>query len=312
MKVCAGIILYDPDVERLKLSLEAVRTQVDRVVFVNNASGNASNNADGLRELFSDSQYVWISNEENLGIAKALNQLVEFADSNGYEWILTLDQDSICEDGMVQKMLAIVEAEERAVIETGESAVVETEENAFAEGKKIAMVAPFIVDRGVTDKDEKSGKPVPDSEDIKFCITSGCLTRVEAIVDTGGFNEWLFVYDVDREICIRLLRRGYRLVRVNNTKLYHEHGTKTVYRRLLWKRVVYHNYSPFSVYYMTRNLVFMLRKYGSEYAPRPFFRWVRLFFAFCVKFIFESDRIQRLKAYVKGLRDGFSVKISES
>jgi len=279
LKVCAGIVLYNPDVDRLRLSVEAVRAQVDRLIFVDNASGNI----DELQNIFGDEQYVWIRNEENLGIAKALNQLVEYADMNGYQWILTLDQDSICDDNMVQRLVAA------------------------AEDEGIAMAAPRIIDR------DKVYLIINDSdmvvENIEFCITSGCLTNVKAILDIGGFNEWLFVYEVDREICLRLLRCGYRLVSVINARLFHEHGIKTVYRKILWKKVVYHNYSPFSVYYMTRNLVYMLRKYGVEYAPRLFLRWIRLFFAFCVKFIFEPDRIQRLKAYVKGLKDGFAVKI---
>ena len=282
MKVCAGIVLYNPDVERLKLCVEAVRGQVDQLIFVDNASADI----DELQKQFDYDKCVWIKNEENLGIAKALNQLIDFADKNDYPWILTLDQDSICEDGMVQKMLASQPLDEES-------------------NKAIGMISPSIIDRGTSEVvDKPSDKPPSDIEDVSFCITSGCLTNVKAILDIGGFNEWLFIYDVDREICIRLLRRGYRIVRVNNTKLYHEHGLKTVYRRFLWKKIVYRNYTPFSVYYMTRNLVYMLKKYGKEYSPHPFLRWVRLYFAFCVKFIFESDRMQRLKAFRRGIRDG--------
>jgi len=282
LKIFAGIVLYNPDVERLNLCVEAVRGQVDRVVFVDNASANI----DEVLKMYDGEPFFWIKNDDNLGIAKALNQLVEFADNNGYDWVLTLDQDSICEDGLVRKMSAIVE------------------------GEGIAIVTPVIVDRDMPDVDVSTDNQLQDAEDVKFCITSGCLTNVRAILDIGGFNEWLFIYDVDREICLRLLRRGYRLVRANNTRLYHEHGTKTVYRRILWKKVVYHNYSPISVYYMTRNLVYMLRKYGDEYTPRPFFRWVRLFFAFCVKFVFEPDRIQRLKAFTRGIREGLGAKLN--
>jgi len=288
MKVCAGIVLYDPDVERLKLCVEAVRGQVERLVFVDNASADI----DELQRLFSDEKYVWIKNKENLGIAKALNQLVDFADKNDYSWILTLDQDGICEDGMVQKLLV-------------------TQMPGEGGNKEIAMVSPLVIDRGDQETEKPSNKPSADAEDVRFCITSGCLTNVKAIMEIGGFNEWLFIYDVDREICIRLLQRGYRLVRVNNTLLYHEHGMKTVYRRFLWKKVVYRNYSPFSVYYMTRNLVYMLRKYGKEYSPHPCLRWVRLYFAFCVKFIFESDRMQRLNSFARGLRDGRAADVRE-
>jgi len=282
MKVCAGIVLYNPDVVRLKESIDRIRPQVTQLVFVD----NASDNIEELQGSFADDKYVWIKNDSNLGIAKALNQLVEFSDKNGYQWILTLDQDSICGDDLVYKLL------DNAIIE-----------------EKTALASPLILDRGIVADKINTDDPYVKNEEVKMCITSGCLTNVKAIIDIGGFNEWLFIYDVDREICIRLLRAGYRLIRVNSARLYHEHGLKTVSRRFLLKKVVYRNYTPFSVYYMTRNLVYMLRKYGSEYSPRPFFRWVRLYFAFCVKFIFEPDRIQRLKAFRKGLRDGYATNI---
>jgi len=290
MKICAGIVLYNPDAGRLKKSIDAISPQVDQLVFID----NASDNIEKLQKEFDDDGFVWIKNEINKGIATALNQLAEFAKNNEYEWILTLDQDSICQESFVKKLI---------------EAVPENENDAG--GKKIAMAGPLIIDRGIADSDVRKDKPMPDSEEVKLCITSGCLTNVKAIQDIGGFNDWLFVYDVDREICIRLLRGGYRLIRVNTTSLCHEHGLKTVTKKVLWKNVVYRNYTPASVYYMTRNLVYMLRKYGKEYAPSPFLRWIRLYIAFGVKFICEPDRIQRLKAFSKGIKDGLAVNINE-
>ena len=289
MKVCAGIVLYNPDVERLKRNINAIKPQVDLLVFVDNASGNV----DEVENSFLGDRYVWIKNEENLGISGALNQLIEYADNNGYEWILTLDQDSICGENFVEKLLAVA-----------------------VEDSKTAMVGPLIIDRGIADRGTfdaglSSENPLPDSEDVKLIITSGALTNVEAVLDVGGFNNWLFIDEVDREICLRLLRKGYRLVRVNTIELNHEYGLKTVTRRVLWKKTVYRNYTPFRVYYQNRNLVYMMRKYGREYTPRLVYRWVRLFFAFFVKFINEPDRIPRLKAFSKGIKDGFAVDIKE-
>jgi len=281
MKVCAGIVLYDPDIERLALCIKAIRHQVDLLIIVDNASGNVTD----VSSKFNDEKYIWIKNNSNLGIAAALNQIINYAEKNNYEWVLTLDQDSICEDGLVQKLTAAVKDD------------------------KIAMVAPQIIDRGISEAELKDTKPLPETESTKMCITSGCLTNVKAVLETGGFNEWLFIYEVDREICIRLLRMGYKLVRVNTTKLFHEHGTKTVNRKFIWKKVTYRNYSPTAVYYQTRNLVFMLRKYGKERSSCPVLRWIRLYLAFSVKFICEPERAKRFKAFTTGIKDGISVDI---
>jgi len=282
MKVCAGIVLYNPDIKRLKECIDAVLPQVERLVLVD----NASDNIDKLQSTFNNDDFVWIKNNENLGIAAALNQLTEFARKNDYKWILTLDQDSVCEQNLVSKLTA-----------------------AAAETDNTAMVAPFIIDRGIPETGKKKNKPAQETEDVSFCITSGCLTNTDAVTDVGGFNEWLFIYDVDREICIRLLRKGYRIIRVNGAKLFHEHGLKTVSRRFLWKKITYRNYAPVSVYYMTRNLVYMLRKYGREYAPSPLKRKIRMYIAFYIKFIFEPNRVSRLKAFKNGIREGKAVSL---
>ena len=270
--------------------VNAVKDQVDLLVFVDNASANI----DEVQSALSSDRFIWIKNDINLGIARALNQLMEFADTNGYEWILTLDQDGICCDDYVEKLFAVFS-------------------NGADNCSNIAMIAPLIIDRGEIGSEisgvTPAGEPLPETEDVSFCITSGSLTNVKAVLAIGGFNDWLFIDEVDREICLRLLQHGYRLVRVNTVELCHEHGLKTITRKFLWKKVVYHNYTPFRVYYQTRNLVYMLRKYGSAYYPHPHKRWFRLFFAFCVKFVNEPDRIQRLKAFMKGLRDGMKAKI---
>ncbi|MCL2627448.1 MAG: glycosyltransferase family 2 protein [Oscillospiraceae bacterium] len=282
--VCAGVVLYNPSIERLKGSIDAVRPQVDRLVFVD----NASENVDELQKLLDPERDVLIKNEANLGIAKALNQLVEFADTNSYEWILTLDQDSICAGDHVEKLLTTA-----------------TTDN------KIAMAAPLIIDRGIVDVDNSPKEGFPDTEDVKWCITSGNLTNVKAVLGTGGFNEWLFIDEVDLEMSLRLLREGYRLVRVNTAVLNHEYGLKTIRRRFLWRVVTYRNYAPIRVYYQHRNIVYMLRKYGREYVPSPFVRWVKLFTAFTMKFIFEPERFKRLSAFTRGIAAGLVVNIKE-
>ena len=48
-----------------------------------------------------------IFNEENLGIATALNIGVKEGLRQGYNWILTMDQDSKCSKDIVEKMFEV-------------------------------------------------------------------------------------------------------------------------------------------------------------------------------------------------------------
>ena len=89
----AGIVLYNPDTERLKENIEAILPQVDQIIVVDNGSSNVDEICELLNK-YEQIKFIW--NEENYGIAKALNQLLYFAYKNDVEWILTIDQDSVC------------------------------------------------------------------------------------------------------------------------------------------------------------------------------------------------------------------------
>jgi rhamnosyltransferase len=279
MRVCAGIVLHNPDAERLRQNIGAVQPQVDLLVLIDNASGGI----DRLQAELGGIRCEWIKNDINRGVAGALNQLVRYAEQNGYDWVLTLDQDSICGEGLVQKL-----------------------SDAALEHDNTAMVSPRIVERGTV---HPPGEALSGIEEVPVCITSGCLTNVGAVLNTGGFDERLFIDHVDHDMCIRLRHNGYRVIRVNTAVLLQEYGQEHVRRRLFLKTVEYHNYTPSRVYYQTRNMLFMVRKYGKDFKPYPLLHFFRPVAVFAVKFVFEPARIRRLAAFTKGYMAGLCMKV---
>jgi len=300
MNICAGIVLYNPEIERLKQNVEAILPQVDFIIFADNASINA----DELHTIFDNDKIKWINNDKNNGVAGALNQLVKYADDSGYKWILTLDQDSVCDTSLVGELKA-----------------------AIGKYDNVAMSSPRVIDRKLDLPEDSAQTPrettaqrettvqreteplLPAIESIDMCITSGCLTNVKAVLEAGGFNERLFIDQVDHDMCLRLKRQGYTLLRVNSTVLIQEFGQKAVRRRFLWKTVLYHHHSPYRVYYQTRNMLFMVRKYGLEFTQHPRLYYWRLFVSFFIKFIYEPQRFSRLAAFIRGYIAGLFIKI---
>ena len=49
--------------------------------------------------------WKFVFNSENLGIAKALNQGIEIAIKEKFEWVITMDNDSIATENMIDNML---------------------------------------------------------------------------------------------------------------------------------------------------------------------------------------------------------------
>jgi len=287
LNVCAGVILYNPNIDRLTKNIDAIKPQVGKLILVDNGSDNIDKVQDVFAD-FADNEISWIKNTENKGVSGALNQLIEFADKNGFEWILTLDDDSVCGENMVAELLTAIQLYDN-----------------------IAIVSPRIIDRDASVGKSSADKPAGDHEEINMCITAGSLTNIKAVLEAGGYDERLFIDHVDHDMCLRLKRRGYRIIKVSTAVIYQEFGKEALRRRFLWKIYTQRGYTPFRVYYQTRNSLYMVRKYGGEFDSRPRYFYAYLIFAFFARFIYEPKRISRLKAFVTGYFAGLRMRTND-
>lgn len=248
VRYAAGIVLYKPDMDRLKESIDAVFPQVQSVYCFNNGVEDM-NAVEALVSSYSN--VLLIGEGENLGIATALNKLIEQADNDNIEWLLTLDQDSVVSAGMVTALASLTNKED------------------------VAIICPQIED--VRRKNEKTVQISDTVEDVNFCITSGSLMNVKKTIEVGGFDDYLFIGLVDDEICYRVRLNGYRILRNNAVVLNHELGNLTpskhermwlklgtafqseIIKKLSYKREV----SPMRLYYATRNMIYLKRRYKN-------------------------------------------------
>lgn len=88
VRILAGIVLYNPDIGRLIENYNAIVNQVDDVLIIDNGSDNYND----IDNYFNDKKVQIIRNYNNLGIATALSQIMEYASSNEFDWVLTLDR----------------------------------------------------------------------------------------------------------------------------------------------------------------------------------------------------------------------------
>lgn len=279
-KVCAGIVLYEPDYDRLLENISSVSKQTEHIYLVDNGSSNIET----IRFSLSNKDNITlIENSNNFGIAKALNQLCLAAKEDGYNWILTLDQDSVASDNMMEEMLPYL-----SIADT-------------------AIVAPFVDDDFENQVIRNSGER--EIEDITRCNTSGCVTNLLIWEELGGFDERMFIDCVDFDYCTRALKYGYRVIRVNKAVLHHRLGKAKEVRFFMpfgklfgiekLRRPFYtYNHSPLRTYYYARNILYYMHKHKDfidmKQERRTYFRW------FVLKVFFESQRFKKLCAIIKG------------
>lgn len=86
--ITAGIVTFNPDLDRLKENVNAILPQVDRVIIFD----NGSENRESIEREYQDRAAI-IKSEKNVGIAAALNGLMKKSVELGASWMLSLDQD---------------------------------------------------------------------------------------------------------------------------------------------------------------------------------------------------------------------------
>lgn len=282
-KVLAGIVTYNPDINRLKENIQAVSTQVGTILIVDNGSANFNDIANLIRE-FCDKDIKLKANNSNKGIAAALKQIMDFAYENSYLWVLSLDQDSVVMSGLVSRYLLFLE------------------ENT---DKTIGILTCNIIDRNFEPITEQGSYQY---KEVQFCITSASFMSVNAYKILTGYDVKMFIDYVDFDICLQMKQKGFSTVKLNYDGVLHEVGKgKNV--RLLFKKYIAYNHSVFRQYYMARNHIYLAYKYPNEVSL--FKEWIREFRSWAIIILYEDNKMKKIQSRIKGLKDIRKLRDSE-
>jgi len=287
-QVCAIIVTFNIGQELLEC-FDSIKDQVGEVIIVDN--GSASKTLSILNDISERYDVKIFYNEENIGIAAALNIGVEYALGRGYEFIMTLDHDSKATPGVVEKLVGAYE-------------------ELWSRGiNNVAIVAANLFDTNI--QAFMMSQELFKGEDILRCNgapTSGSLIHSAVFDHVGFFNESLFMYFVDDDFCLRCTTKGWRIYKCRSAVLLHQEGTKEV-RDFLGKKFFYRNYNPPARYYISRNAVYMIQNY---FRYGRYFNCYRIAERLCSQalriVLFDKDRGTLLRFMFKGLYDGITGK----
>lgn len=248
----AGIVLYNPEIERLKQNIDAILPQIEKLVLVDNGSKSLSSIKD---EYEPNSKIIIVELGENLGIAAAQNRICQYAKDKGYKWAITLDQDSVSPQNLVAEYQKLTNRE------------------------NVGMICPKVIDRNfgeITYGIEHKG-----IEEISECIASASAIRISAWEKVGGFYEPLFIDGVDFDMCWALTEHGYKILRTNDVELLHEVGHSRA-EHFAGKNRMILNHSPLRYYYIIRNSFITGRRHHQ------LLRNLR----YCIRMIYQINRYE--------------------
>lgn len=268
MKLIAVVVTYYPNQGMSKNILKYI-DYVDKLIIWDNTE-QVDQNKYLLKLPENDDKIVRLGTGKNEGIAYALNRAFEWAISNGYEYILTMDQDSYWEDFSYYK-----------------SAIERKEKN------HVAIYAPLI----------KSGGKILRCNNRDFVITSGSIYNLSLFQLVGLFREDFFIDEVDNEYCIRVAIKGYRILILDDCYLSQVFGSPQN-KSFLDRYTGF--YSPMRTYYQIRNRMWVWREYSRMLSYRYLLRTLlyQVLRRSLIIIIYEHNKRSKLYAIVKGLWHG--------
>jgi rhamnosyltransferase len=272
VKIAGVVIVYYPDFSKLHFNIETYIDHIEKLFIVFNSPVSIKE-INKLQSKYSKVQLIL--NKENLGIGSPLNQIAQTALNLGYEWLLTMDQDSYFQSG------DYFEAFNRCNF------------------KKVEIFSPFPV--------FSSDKKIENSditEEILHVITSGNLLNLAIWRTIGGFEEKLFIDEVDNDYCLKAGLGGFKIISFKNIPLIHELGQiKEVY--FLFKRYTIITRPPIRSYYVTRNNFYLFRKYKRAFPEFVRSRKKILLKAFIEILLFSTEKAENCRYAINGIRDYF-------
>jgi rhamnosyltransferase len=285
---CAVIVTYHPD-SGLFDRVARVAKQVAETVIVDNGSPESS--VQQIRKIAEALAVHLILNTSNTGLARALNEGTRWAASQGFRWILTLDQDTLVSPDMVDTLAAVA--------------------GGYRNPERLAVIGSnyrYKVNGRLFREEFTDAHGFPARE-MTSVLTSGSLVSIDAFQTIGGFRDDLFIDCVDHEYCLRSRAWGFHVLLTSKPVMEHDIGYLTEHR-LLGRRVGTSNHSPVRQYFMARNSILLIRDYLAQ-EPRWILKyswdWLK---SIVLILLFEKDRIPKMKNLMRGCLDGLLARTS--
>ena len=251
-----------------------------------------NNSTDATSEILkkqTDSRLEVIYNNQNLGVAKANNQGIKQALSDGCDQVIIINNDVEFEQGLIKKLLKVQEEKECSLV-TPKMMYYDDPNHIWYAGSWFIKKKGYLpLHRGMKQLDNGQFNK---TELVEYAPTCCLLAKKEVFEDIGYMNEKYFVYFDDTDFSYRIFKDGrHKMLYYPHVSFFHKVGslTKSFEKG---EKVTYRG--DFFIKQNTRNHVYFLRQIGSVYAY-AFIVW--LFFKNNLRFIINPHIRKNLSTW---------------
>lgn len=175
--------------------------------------------------------------DENYGFGIGNNIGIDRAISDGCEYILLINNDTIVEEDAIIKMYEHIKKNNRI-------GILGCTINYYDDKQKHWYYYGKIL------KNLGTAKNIGKAKEYGLNFVSGCcmLTRADIISKIGMFSEDYFLYYEDTDLCMRMINNGFLVEMDKDALIYHKVGQSTVHM------------SDIYLYYIIRNRYLFIHK----------------------------------------------------
>lgn len=268
-KIAAVVILYHPN-QNVFDNIKTYINKIDFIYIVDNSDYPDKANIT-LEKIKLFENYMLIHSGQNIGIAKALNLALHHAKEDKYSWLMTMDQDTSFEYKQQQKYF-----KDFYTIDT----------------TNVAIISPLHNRKFLNST--LNPNPFVSKE---YVMTSANIVNVNLALNVGGYDENLFIDEVDHAFCFTLQKSQYTILENQTVFVHHELGTP--YKKNSDIKL----YPPIRLYYMSRNYLYLRKKY--KILHKSFFkhRDIYLIKFFIKQVLYSSKKRKHIRMLYWGIKD---------
>jgi GT2 family glycosyltransferase len=238
---------------------------------------------------------IYIDNKENLGFAEGNNRGLIYSIEKGYSYSLVINTDTLVDEDIVAVLSAHLNSHQ-------EAAAVQPAIYWMFDKTKIWNGKGFFNQvLGLIKTDRK----LPPTGNSPFKVAewvTGCcvLIRNSALIKSGLFNKQFFLYYEDVELSFRLRSAGFQVHYLPSCKMYHEAGVSAKLTVKKKEGIL----NPVIHYYISRNRIWFLRKYGNKVFYPVYLISSGFYYASLLIYFKVRGRNTKAGYLIKGLKDG--------
>ncbi|SNU06263.1 rhamnosyltransferase [Lachnospiraceae bacterium] len=236
MKLYGVVAIYNPQ----KSDFVNIEKYVDDLDYCYLMDDSGKDNYDVCSDFINKhlGKVEYVNNIKNIGLTASVNRGFKKCIKNGADWVLVMNPDGTFQNDAISIYKRFIQNNNT---------------------EKVAIIAPvFNIDR-------RPKKASVGYREIKHPDMTGCLYSTNVLKKIGLFDYKTYFYSLDVEYCLRVIKKGYKIIECSEAVLNHR-PAETFEVKIFGKTILRCGKdTPVRFYYQFRTAFYIHRKYHSLY-----------------------------------------------